>query len=99
MNNVFKKIFCRKLGISELLVECHNVSASLCANERDADFESRQKDQVTYTTNSPMLKIAAKSYTRRMYLEFEVKFKDQFLFGGTVLKTEGSILTYMVTHV
>jgi zinc finger SWIM domain-containing protein 3 len=98
MNNVFKKRFCRKLGISELLVECEKVSASLRANERDADLQSRQKDQVIYTINLPMLKTAAESYTKRMYSEFEAEFKDQLLFSGTVLKTEGSISTYMVTH-
>jgi hypothetical protein len=45
-----------------------------------------------------MLTTAVESYTRKLYLEFEAEFKDQFLFSGTVLKTEGSILTYMVTH-
>jgi hypothetical protein len=45
-----------------------------------------------------MLKTAAESYTRRMYSEFEAEFKDQMLFSATVLKVEGSILTYMVTH-
>jgi hypothetical protein len=45
-----------------------------------------------------MLKTAAESYTKRMYSEFEAEFKDQLLFSGTVLKTEGSISTYMVTH-
>jgi zinc finger SWIM domain-containing protein 3 len=98
MNNVFKKRFHRKLGISELLVECDKVTASLRANELDADFGSCQKDRVPYIPNLPMLKTAAESYTRRMYSEFEAEFKDQFLFSGTVLKTEGSISTYMVTH-
>jgi zinc finger SWIM domain-containing protein 3 len=32
MNNVFKKRFRRKLGLSELLVECEKVAASLRAN-------------------------------------------------------------------
>jgi zinc finger SWIM domain-containing protein 3 len=41
MNNVFKKQFHRKLGFSELLVECEKVIASLRSNELDADFESR----------------------------------------------------------
>jgi hypothetical protein len=45
-----------------------------------------------------LLKTAAESYTRRIYSEFEVEFKDQFLFSGTMLKTEGSISTYMVMH-
>jgi zinc finger SWIM domain-containing protein 3 len=38
MNNVFKKRFRRKLGLSELIVECENVSSSLRANELDEDF-------------------------------------------------------------
>jgi hypothetical protein len=47
----------QKLSISELLVECDKGSYCLRANERDADFELRQKDRVTYT-NLPMLKTA-----------------------------------------
>jgi hypothetical protein len=45
-----------------------------------------------------MLKTAAESYTKRMYLEFEAEFKDHFIFTGTLLQNEGSILTYMVSH-
>jgi hypothetical protein len=96
MNYVFKKRFHRKLGISELLVECDKVMASLRANELDEDFHSRHKDRVPYIPNLPMLKTTAKSYTRRIYSEFKIEFKDQFLFSGTMLKTKGSISTYMV---
>jgi len=46
MNNVFKKRFRRKLGLSELLVECEKVSSSLRKNELDKDFESRRKTQL-----------------------------------------------------
>jgi hypothetical protein len=98
MNNVFKKRFCRKLGLSELLVECEKVSASLRENEVNADFHSRQKIPVTYSPNLPMLKTAAESYTRRIFLEFETEFKDQFLLTGQLLQTEGSVFTYMVIH-
>ena len=35
MNNVFKKRFHRKLGLSELLIECEKVSDSLRQNELD----------------------------------------------------------------
>jgi zinc finger SWIM domain-containing protein 3 len=45
MNNVFKKTFRRKLGISELHVECEKVVVTLRSNEKDADFESRRKIQ------------------------------------------------------
>jgi zinc finger SWIM domain-containing protein 3 len=99
MNNVFEKRFRRKLGLSELLVECEKVCVNLRENEVNADFHSRRKILVTYSPNLPMLKTAAKSYTRRMYLEFETEFKDQFVLTGQLLKTEGSILTYMVTHI
>ena len=44
MNNVFKKRFRRKLGLSELLVECDKVAASLRENELDEDFSSRRKE-------------------------------------------------------
>jgi hypothetical protein len=43
MNNVFKKRFRRKLGLSELLVECDKVSASLRENELDEDFKTLTK--------------------------------------------------------
>jgi hypothetical protein len=38
MNNVFKRRFRRKLGLSELIVECEKVSSSLRANELGEDF-------------------------------------------------------------
>jgi zinc finger SWIM domain-containing protein 3 len=46
MNNVFKKRFHRKLGLTELLVGCENVVGDLRSNEKDADFESRRKNPV-----------------------------------------------------
>jgi zinc finger SWIM domain-containing protein 3 len=95
MNNVFKKRFRRKLGISELLEESDKVSASLRNNELDEDFQSRRKSPVTYI---PLLKTAAESYTRRMYEEFEDEFNEQFSFSCKLLHMEGSILTYTVTH-
>jgi len=98
MNNVFKKRFRRKLGISGLLVECDKVSSSLHKNELDKDFESHRKSPVTYIPNCPLLKTAAESYTGRMYKEFEEEFKEQFLFSCKLLDTNGSILTYTVTH-
>jgi zinc finger SWIM domain-containing protein 3 len=98
MNNVFKKRFRRKLGLSELLVECEKVSAGLRENKVNADFHSRRKIPITYSLNLPMLKYAAESYTRRIFSEFEEEFKNQFLLTGRLLQTEGSILTYMITH-
>jgi hypothetical protein len=56
MNNVFKKRFCSKLGLSELLVECEKVSRSLRENELDEDFKSRRKNLIT---EIPLLKTAA----------------------------------------
>jgi hypothetical protein len=78
MNNVFKKRFRRRLGLSELLVECEKVTVSLRANELDADFKSRRKNLVAYIPNLPMSNTAAESYIRRMYSEFEEEFKRQF---------------------
>jgi zinc finger SWIM domain-containing protein 3 len=98
MNNVFKKRFRRRLGISELLAECDKVAASLRENELDADFNSRRKSPVPCIPNLPILKTAAESYTKRMYLEFEEEFKEQFSFSSKLLQTDGSILTYEVTH-
>jgi hypothetical protein len=51
MNNVFKKRFRRRLGISELLAECDKVAASLRENELDADFNSRRKSPVPCIPN------------------------------------------------
>jgi zinc finger SWIM domain-containing protein 3 len=64
MNNVFKKRFRRRLGLSELLVECEKVAVSLRANELDADFKSRRKSPVASIPNLPMLNTAAESHTR-----------------------------------
>jgi len=98
MNNVFKKRFRRKLGLSELLVECEKVCNSLRRNELEEDFNSRRKSPVTCIPRLPLLKMAAESYTGRMYKELEEKFKEQFSFSCNLLQTERSILTYMVTH-
>jgi len=98
MNSVLKKRFRRRLGLSELLVECEKVFASLHENELDAEFNSRRKTPITYSPNLPLLKTAAESYTRRMYSEFEEEFKLHFSFSCKLLQTDGSVLTYMVTH-
>nr|XP_034586708.1 protein FAR1-RELATED SEQUENCE 5-like [Setaria viridis] len=98
MNNVFKKRFRRKLGLTELLVECEKVSASLRENELEADFNSRQKNPVTYSPDLPLLKSAAESYTKRMYLEFEEEFKEHFSFSCKLLQADESILTYMKVY-
>jgi hypothetical protein len=45
-----------------------------------------------------MLKTAAESYTRRIYSEFEEEFKEQSAFSWKLLQSDGSILTYEVTH-
>jgi hypothetical protein len=89
MNNVFKKRFHRKHGLSELIVECEKVSASLRENELDEDFKSRMKNLVNYIPDFPLLKTAAELYTRRMYNEFEEEFKRQFSFSCKLLQTEG----------
>ncbi|WVZ54359.1 hypothetical protein U9M48_005167 [Paspalum notatum var. saurae] len=47
-NNVFKKRFRRKLGLSELLAECYKVFTTLRKNELDEDFKSRIKNPVHY---------------------------------------------------
>jgi zinc finger SWIM domain-containing protein 3 len=98
MNNVFKKRFRRKLGLSELIMECEKVSASLRENELYEDFKSRMKNPVNYIPNLPLLKTAAESYTKRMYKEFEEEFKNQFSFSCKLVQTEGSISRFMVTH-
>jgi zinc finger SWIM domain-containing protein 3 len=98
MNNVFKKRFRRKLGLSELLVECEKVAASLRANELDADFNSRRKNPVPYIPNLPMLNVAATSYTRRMYSEFEEEFKRQFTLTCDLLEATGTTLTFFVKY-
>jgi hypothetical protein len=98
MNNVLKKRFHRKLGLSEFLVECDKVFAILRENELDEDFNSRMKNLVIFTQNLPLLKTAAKSYTQRMYSEFEEEFKRQFSYSCKLLQNDGSISTFMVTH-
>jgi zinc finger SWIM domain-containing protein 3 len=98
MNNVFKKRFHRKLGHSELLVECDKVATILRENELDEDFNSRMKNLVIFTQNLPLLKTAAESYTRRIYSKFEEEFKRQFSYSCRLLQNDGSISTFMATH-
>jgi hypothetical protein len=98
MNNIFKKMFRRKLGLSELLVKCDRVSKSLRENELDEDFKSRIKKPIIYTPHLPFFKTTAKSYTRRMYKEFEEEFKMQFSYSCQLLQTDGSTSTFMVPH-
>jgi hypothetical protein len=96
MNNVYKKRFRRKLCLSELLEECDKCSASLRENELDADLKSRQSDPITYIPGLPMLKTAAESYTRKIYLDFEKQFKEHFSFSCKLFQTEGTIMVYKV---
>jgi hypothetical protein len=98
MNNIFKKMFRRKLGLSELLVKCDRVSKSLRENELDEDFKSRIKKPIIYTPHLPFFKTTAKSYTRRMYKEFEEEFKMHFSYSCQLLQTDGSTSTFMVPH-
>ena len=93
-----RKDFVGNSVFSELLVECEKVLLSLRENELDEDFNSRRKDAVTYTTDLPMLKTAAESYTRRMYSEFEDEFKKQLSLSQKLLQTEGTNLTFFVTY-
>jgi zinc finger SWIM domain-containing protein 3 len=98
MNNVFKKRFRRKLGLSEFLLECENVVVDLRSNEKDADFESRRKIPVCYIPNLPMLKTAAETYTRRIYSEFEEEFKKQFTLTSDLLEANGINSTFFVKY-
>ena len=96
--NVFKKRFCRKLGLSELFVECEKVATSLRSNELDADFKSHRKTPVSFIPNPPMLKTTAESYTRRMYSEFEEEFKNQFTLSCQLLQAAGTTSTFFVKY-
>ena len=98
MNNVLKKRFHRKFGLSELLVECEKVATSLRSNELDADFRSHRKTPISYIPNLPRLKTAAESYTRRMYSEFEEEFKKQFTLSCELLQAAGATSTFFVKY-
>ena len=98
MNNVFKKRFRRKLGLSKLLVECEKVVVDLRSNETHADFQSRQKIPACYIPNLPMLKTAAETYTRRMYSDFEEEFKKQFTLSCELLEGNGTNSTFFVKY-
>jgi zinc finger SWIM domain-containing protein 3 len=98
MNNVFKKRFRRRLGLSKLLVECEKVAVSLRANELDADFKSHRKNPIAYIPNLPMLNTATESYTRRMYSEFEEEFKRQFTLSCELLEAAGTNKTLFVKY-
>jgi hypothetical protein len=53
---------------------------------------------INYIHDFSLLNTAAEYYTRMMYTKFEEEFKCQFSYSCKLLKTEGSILTFMVTH-
>jgi hypothetical protein len=57
LKDVFKKRFRRKLGLSELLVECDKVSASLRENELDEDFKSLSKVSVIYVPRITIVEV------------------------------------------
>jgi hypothetical protein len=88
MNNVFKRTFRRKLSISELLVEFDKCAARLRGNELYEDYKSRSSEPVLCVSNLPLLKAAAKSYTRNMHSIFEEEFKKQFVLSCTLLSHE-----------
>jgi hypothetical protein len=46
----------------------------------------------------PMLKTAAKTYTRRMYSEFEEEFKKQFTLTCELLEGNGTNSTFFVKY-
>jgi hypothetical protein len=96
MNNVFKKRFRRKLCLSELIEECEKWDVSLRENELDADYKSRYSKLIIYIPHLAMLKTAAETYARRLYLEFEEQFREQFYFTCQLLEFEGPIKTYKV---
>jgi hypothetical protein len=96
MNNVFKKRFRRKLCLSELIEECEKCVVSLHENELDADYKSKYSKPIIYIPHLAMLKTTAETYTRRLYLEFEEQFREQFSFTCQLLESEGPIRTYKV---
>ncbi|WVZ98947.1 LOW QUALITY PROTEIN: hypothetical protein U9M48_044317, partial [Paspalum notatum var. saurae] len=84
-NNRFR----RKLGLYELLVECDKVSLYV----KMSWMKILNHNPNTYARNLLLLKTVAESYTRRMYKEFEEELKSNFH-----IHNEGSISTFMVTH-
>uniref|UniRef100_A0A452XFT7 FAR1 domain-containing protein n=1 Tax=Aegilops tauschii subsp. strangulata TaxID=200361 RepID=A0A452XFT7_AEGTS len=75
---VYRDSFTADMNSTQRSEECEKVSHSLRENELDADFSSRRKNPVTYSSKLPLLKTASESYTRRMYSEFEEEFTGQF---------------------
>jgi hypothetical protein len=57
-----------------------------------------KKNPIIFTQNLLLLKTAAKSYTRRMHSEFKEEFKRQFSYSCKLLQNDGSISTFMITH-
>lgn len=96
MNNVFKKTFRRKLSISEILVEYDKCIARLRRNELYEDHKSRNSEPILCITSLPLLKTAAKSYTRNMFSAFQDEFQKQFTLSSTLINCEGTISLYKV---
>jgi hypothetical protein len=62
----------------ELLLEYDKCVISLRHHEKAEDFKSRHFDPNVYVSSLPMLKTATESYTRDIFAEFEMEFKEHF---------------------
>ncbi|KAL6628960.1 hypothetical protein ACP70R_028725 [Stipagrostis hirtigluma subsp. patula] len=92
-DTVFKK-YRRRLCLQEFLEEYDKCITSLRQNELEADYKSRHTNLVPYIPDLPMLRTAAESYTRNVYVDFEEEFKKLFTLSCSLLSQDGTISTY-----
>lgn len=97
MNSAFKKTFRRKLSLSELLEQYDKCISRLRRSEKYEDYKSGHTNPIPLICNLPLLKTAAKSYTRTLYSDFEEEFKKQFSLSCNLLLKEGVSNIYKVT--
>ncbi|WVZ77422.1 hypothetical protein U9M48_025287 [Paspalum notatum var. saurae] len=95
-NSAFER-FRRKLHLPEFLEEYDKLITSLRQNELEADHKSRHSNSVPYIPDLPMLKTAADSYTRTVYVDFEEEFKKLFILPCSFLSQNGTISTYKLS--
>uniref|UniRef100_A0A8I6YS09 Protein FAR1-RELATED SEQUENCE n=1 Tax=Hordeum vulgare subsp. vulgare TaxID=112509 RepID=A0A8I6YS09_HORVV len=95
--NMFKRSFRKRLCLSDFLQAYDKCTARLHRKEKYEDYKSRHTSPVLCMSDLPLLKIAAESYTRTLYFEFEEEFKRQFNLACVLLGTEGTTSTYKVT--
>uniref|UniRef100_A0A0A8ZAG1 Protein FAR1-RELATED SEQUENCE n=1 Tax=Arundo donax TaxID=35708 RepID=A0A0A8ZAG1_ARUDO len=98
MENLFKFRFYRKLPLSKFIVQYFNVVTNLREEELAQDCESWQ-DKPILLVDVPLLAEAAKTYTRRIYVDFEQEYRSHLACICERFPTDGTTHKFRVTPI